>query len=61
MGSSNGRSSSEKTQIEFFICSSGAINEDLLTKLFSKRIDNTTRQLNDYGIILLNYIQVIIT
>ncbi len=48
MGSSN-----EKTQIEFFVCSAGAINEDLLTKLFPTRINNTTRKLNDYD---MNYI-----
>jgi hypothetical protein len=31
-----------KPQIEFFIYSPGAINEDLLTKLFPRRIHDTT-------------------
>ena len=43
MGNSN-----RPPQIEFFICSSGAINEDLLSRLFPRRINDTRRQLNEY-------------
>ena len=43
MGNSN-----KPPQIEFFICSSGAINEDLLSKLFPRRINDTKRELNEY-------------
>ena len=43
MGNSN-----KPPQIEFFICSVGAINEDLLSKLFPRRINNIRRELNKY-------------
>lgn len=43
MGNSN-----KPPQIEFFICSVGAINEDLLSKLFPRRINNIRRELNEY-------------
>ena len=45
MGNSN-----RSPQIEFYICSSGAINKGLLSKLFPRRINDTTRELNEYGI-----------
>ena len=44
MGNSN-----RSPQIEFYICSSGAINKGLLSKLFPRRINDTRRELNEYG------------
>ena len=43
MGNSN-----QPPQIEFFICSLGSINQNLLSKLFPRRINNTRRELNEY-------------
>lgn len=43
MGNSN-----KPPQVEFFICSVGAINEDLLSKLFPRRINNIMRELKEY-------------